>query len=1127
MTTGVSPYQTPTVTDINTDPNIVEVQLTVSEQNVKIYEGPTPADNIFANAEVINGTIPGPTLRLNVGDTVVVRLINMLPHESGIHWHGIELHSSADGTPVTQDGVAVGPFPQPVPLSPSGGTYLYKFTVTRPGIFWYHPHHHHSTNRVFRGTYGMIIVTDPNEAALVGSVLPSAAETVDLVLSDTTVCKVAGSNDAETYPLGSPWVGGTFTVQQAPKPVDLCELSPLNEDGTPAAGPFAAGDIPRIQQSGAGRTNEGQIVLTNGMNVGARGGDPATPAATLEANAFTHPVQAGQGLRLRIVNSATIRYFRLILTTSTGVQLPLVRVGGEGGLLADAVIEGGTIGAGFDTKYTSGEILLPPASRADVVVAIPASATGVLTLWTQDYARTGQGFSHVPTVPVMHLNVTGVKPGTAYTIANGTGLLSTIPGASPVPVPAPTTVLQNPATFVPPKTGMSSQDIQFTNTGGLGINNVSGSFGGFAVYTDAPHIGSTRFAKVGDTLELTVTNTMNAHHPFHLHGFSFQPISLAPRAGAPPAVTGSYTWPYTEFRDNIDVPANYTLTFRVNIADRALADNFTLGGALGRWLFHCHIFFHAHQGMISEFVVTDADGSGKEKPYIDVGGSWAYAPLGGIATRKGTYAHPDGLPIVLSASIGIVTDLGAGKWSWELDTSLGPTPASIQYVYITAADSDNRKDQAVFRLKVGAPDDGSDSGDVHLRTVDGTRYDFQSVGEFILLRDYDGIEIQTRQSPVVTANPITDAYSGLTACVSLNTAVAVRVAGHAIAYQQAGEQGQLRLYLDGKPISLPDNGLNLKGNHISYFDAEGGNGLRIDYAHGPVVQITPRFWTSHQIWYMNVNVSHTLAEHGLMGRISRPNWLPNLPSGQTMGPKPKSLADRYTALYKTFTNAWRVTDANSMFVYAPGTSTETFTDRDWPAIELPCELKPGFGQPGAPIPAGIDIEQAQALCQAVTEPDLHQFCVFDVATFGDQEFAKGYEFAQKLRLTSTSVQLVPSTCENGQPGFVAIVLPLHGSAATPRGQVQFIVDGKPFDAPRSLNNKGRACLPMNELKPGQHTVQVVYESEDGQQQPSSSPTVTHTVPKDTGTGTTGKWCCSPLCLVILLLIVIILFVILC
>ncbi len=98
-----------------------------------------------------------------------------------------------------------------------------------------------------------------------------------------------------------------------------------------------------------------------------------------------------------------------------------------------------------------------------------------------------------------------------------------------------------------------------------------------------------------------------------------QPISLT-RAGDP-----TFTWRYREFRDSIDVPANYTLTFRVRLDDRPLVDGVTLGGWLGRWLFHCHIFFHHHRGMIGEFVVTDA--TGKERPYVDVGGSWAYAAI--------------------------------------------------------------------------------------------------------------------------------------------------------------------------------------------------------------------------------------------------------------------------------------------------------------------------------------------------------------------------------------------------------------------------------------------------------------------------------------------------------------------
>ena len=71
-------------------------------------------------------------------------------------------------------------------------------------------------------------------------------------------------------------------------------------------------------------------MLTNGVNVGGRAGDPADPGA-LAAGAETLDVQAGQGLRLRLGNETVVRFFRLILTDNAGVQIPLVRVGGQGG----------------------------------------------------------------------------------------------------------------------------------------------------------------------------------------------------------------------------------------------------------------------------------------------------------------------------------------------------------------------------------------------------------------------------------------------------------------------------------------------------------------------------------------------------------------------------------------------------------------------------------------------------------------------------------------------------------------------------------------------------------------------------------------------------------------------------
>src|SRR5689334_19739495 len=76
------------------------------------------------------------------------------------------------------------------------------------------------------------------------------------------------------------------------------------------------------------------------------------------------------------------------------------------------------------------------------------------------------------------------------------------------------------------------------------------------------------------------------------------------------------------------------------------------------------------------------------------------------------------------------------------------------------------------------------NGDPHLRTENGVAYDFQGAGEFILLRDPNGLEIQTRQTPVATTRTtIAEQHSGLASCVSLNTAVAVRLGQHRVSYQ--------------------------------------------------------------------------------------------------------------------------------------------------------------------------------------------------------------------------------------------------------------------------------------------------------------------------------------------------------
>ena len=413
---------------------------------------------------------------------------------------------------------------------------------------------------------------------------------------------------------------------------------------------------------------------------------------------------------------------------------------------------------------------------------------------------------------------------------------------------------------------------------------------------------------------------------------------------------------------------------------------------------------------------------------------------------------------------------------------------------------------------------GNHIGDPHVHTVNGVAYDFQAVGEFTLLRDGDWMEVQVRQTPVATANPIPDIYSGITACVSINTAVAARVGKHRISFQPGREGPRLQFYLDGEPAQLPFEGLDLGSHRVSVFDANGDSGLRIDYDDGTVVMATPAFWNAHNIWYIDVSISNTKGDEGIMGHVPSASWLPRLRDGVSVGPMPPSLQDRYVTLYKEFADSWRVTDDTSLFVYAPGTSTRTFTDPDWPAEKPPCEMKPEFQVPGAPVFEGMPIQEAEMICSLVTEKDLHNNCVFDVATTGDETFARGYLLAQELRLYGTAVQVagyVPATTRTDRTSpavateqrrrdgwlvVTATVRPLTPGNPHPAGTVVFFVDGVPMKRPIELDDSGTASVELGPLKPGEHRIRANYSGGGRHDYHSStSPNLLYTVtsePKD-------------------------------
>lgn len=100
-----------------------------------------------------NKQVPGPELRANAGDTMVVKLTNHLNEPTTIHWHGIRLDAGMDGTDAVQR-----------PVLP-GETFEYRFVVPDAGTFWYHSHAN-ETEQMERGMYGALIVEDPEDVII-------------------------------------------------------------------------------------------------------------------------------------------------------------------------------------------------------------------------------------------------------------------------------------------------------------------------------------------------------------------------------------------------------------------------------------------------------------------------------------------------------------------------------------------------------------------------------------------------------------------------------------------------------------------------------------------------------------------------------------------------------------------------------------------------------------------------------------------------------------------------------------------------------------------------------------------------------------------------------------------------
>jgi hypothetical protein len=230
---------------------------------------------------------------------------------------------------------------------------------------------------------------------------------------------------------------------------------------------------------------------------------------------------------------------------------------------------------------------------------------------------------------------------------------------------------------------------------------------------------------------------------------------------------------------------------------------------------------------------------------------------------------------------------------------------------------------------------GRSYGDPHLRSFDQATYSFQTVGEFVVSKSNNNhFEIQARQSPQ-NKN------------FSLNTAIAMNVAGDRLCYY-IGDKPDNNFSpwrLNGQPISL---------NGRAYFLPNGGtlslNGryYTISWPTGENVVLESR---SGEIGFINITVEVFECDRGqlegLLGNANgnmdddfngrslnrqRPVYAAFSSFGNPLLQQASVAAEReyLNFLSRDFAEDYRVSDMTTLFDYAIGASTASFTDRSFP-----------------------------------------------------------------------------------------------------------------------------------------------------------------------------------------------------
>ncbi|HEU4516563.1 MAG TPA: copper resistance system multicopper oxidase [Steroidobacteraceae bacterium] len=524
---------------------------TLSGNEIKLVIGHTPVaiEGRTTHAVTINGTVPGPLLRLKEGERVKIAVTNTLGEDTSIHWHGLLVPPQMDGVP----GVSF-------PGIRGGETFVYEFPLLQSGTYWYHSH---SGLQEAEGHYAPLIIEPAN-----ADPVQSDREHV-IVLADHS-----GMHPHLVFKRLKQQ-GGAFNYQRQ----------------------TIAGLLAGEDQSFAERA-EWARMLMDPTDIS----DVTGAVMTFLVNGhgpndnWTGLFRPGERVRLRFINAAAQMIFNVRVP---GLKLSVVAADGQN--VRPVEVDEFQIG----NAETYDVVVRPTEDRAYTLVAeaVDRSGMGRATLaprpgmtadvpplrkrplaTMKDMGMDMSGHAHGAGSHEMSMDMRDASNAPQVRMGPGVQMIAPMPmdrtgdtgqglehAGHRVLVYTDLVALErNPDMRVP------SRALEIRLTGNM--ERFTWGFDGWK-YSDGPPPYSFR---TGERVRITLVNDTMMTHPIHLHGHFFElvhgPVGHRPRKHTVNVLPGG--------------KVSYDLTAEE-----------------GDWAFHCHMLYHMHGGMFQVFKARAAEGN--------------------------------------------------------------------------------------------------------------------------------------------------------------------------------------------------------------------------------------------------------------------------------------------------------------------------------------------------------------------------------------------------------------------------------------------------------------------------------------------------------------------------------------